>query len=195
MKAKSVLLILALSLSLSAQDRFGVLVQSNFGGVLRMGGAPVGRELGRYYLRDQRDDSSQSAGSCMIVAATDAPLLSRNLKRLARRSMLGLAATGGTSAGDSGDYVIAFSTALGLRIPHESAGETPRGRQTTAKELRNSDLSPLFQAVNEATEEAIYDSMLMATTIVGRSGYRSEAIPIEGVVEILRKYRAIPESH
>lgn len=172
----------------------GVLVQSNFGGVLRMGGAPVGRELGRYYLSEEKPDSSHSTGSCMIVAATDAPLLARNLKRLARRAMLGLAATGGTSTSSSGDYVIAFSTALELRIPHESTVEAPGGRQTSAEELRNSDVSPLFQAVNEATEEAIYNSMLMATTIVGRAGHRSEAISIERIVEILRKHKAIPES-
>jgi len=129
----------------------GVLVQSNFGGVLTIAGAPVGKELGRYYLRnevasrspDRREDGD---GSCMIVVATDAPLDARNLKRLAARAIMGLARTGSSGSNGSGDFVIAFSTASGLRIqPEHSAG----ARQVVV--LGNEAMSPLFEAVIEAT--------------------------------------------
>jgi D-aminopeptidase len=173
----------------------GVLVQTNFGGVLTINGAPVGRELGRYYLKEQLerigrinapDDtvSDRADGSIIMVVATDAPLAARNLKRLAARAMLGLARTGSPSTQGSGDYVIAFSTAKENRI---RAGEQVRTTQT----LGNEAMSPLFQAVVEATEEAIYNSLLRATTVTGRDGHRVEALPIEKVVEILRKYGVI----
>jgi D-aminopeptidase len=170
----------------------GVLVQTNFGGVLTINGAPVGRELGKYYLKEQLerigrinapDDpvSDRADGSIIMVVATDAPLAARNLKRLAARAMLGLSRTGSPSTQGSGDYVIAFSTAKENRI---RAGEKLQTTQT----LGNEAVSPLFQAVVEATEEAIYNSLLRATTVTGRDGHRVEALPIDKVVEILRQY-------
>jgi D-aminopeptidase len=173
----------------------GVLVQTNFGGILTINGAPVGRELGRYYLKEQlerigrinmADDpvKERADGSIIMVVATDAPLGARNLKRLAARAMLGLARTGSPSSQGSGDYAIAFSTARENRI---RAGEKVRATQT----LGNEAMSPLFQAVVEATEEAIYNSLLRATTVIGRDGHRVEALPIEKVVEILRRYGVI----
>jgi D-aminopeptidase len=173
----------------------GVLVQTNFGGVLTINGAPVGRELGRYYLKEQierigridmPDDPvrGRADGSIIMVVATDAPLDARNLKRLAARAMLGLGRTGSPSTQGSGDYVIAFSTA---RENRTRPGEKVRTMQT----LGNEAMSPLFQAVVEATEEAIYNSLLRATTVTGRDGHRVEALPIDKVVEILRKYGVI----
>lgn len=175
----------------------GVLVQSNFGGVLTINGAPVGRELGKYYLKEQIEQkrigqrdaatpeiSDRADGSIIMVVATDAPLDHRNLKRLAERAMLGLARTGSPSTNGSGDYVIAFSTAYRLR-----ADESLQTRQL----LGNNAVSPLFLAVVEATEEAIYNSLLRATTITGRDGNRVAALPIERTVEILKKYGALKE--
>ena len=147
----------------------GVLVQSNFGGVLTMDGAPVGRELGRYLMRGDTGD-----GSLMMVVATDAPLDARLLKRLAKRAMLGMARTGSPSTHGSGDYVIAFSTAEGLRYRYGSRGV--RERAVPADD----SMTPLFQAVVEATEEAIYNSLLKAEG--------ANALPVERVREILRKY-------
>ena len=160
----------------------GVLVQTNFGGVLTINGAPVGRELGRYYLREQTKDPAD--GSIIIVVATDAPLEHRNLNRLAARAMLGLARTGSPSTNGSGDYVIAFSTAASVRI---RAGRALQGGET----LSNDSLSPLFQAVVEATEEAIYNSLLKATTMTGRNNTKVEALPLDKTVEILKRYAAI----
>jgi D-aminopeptidase len=122
-------------------------------------------------------------GSIIIIVATDAPVDSRNLKRLAARAMLGLARTGSPSTNGSGDYVIAFSTAPQNRI---RVGEAVRSTQT----IGNDAMSPLFQAVVEATEEAIYNSIFRATTVTGRNGHRVESLPIEKTVEILRKYGA-----
>lgn len=136
----------------------GVLVQSNFGGVLQVNGVPVGKEFSRYYLKDAYDHGAD--GSIMIIVATDAPLSSRNLRRLANRALAGLARTGSSMTNGSGDYVIAFSTAEAVR-------RTParRSRLSTLPNLPNDRVSPLFQAAIEATEEAIYNSMLMATTM------------------------------
>ena len=166
----------------------GVLVQSNYGGVLTINGAPVGRELGKYYLKEQigaarsNDQIGDAAdGSIIMVVATDAPLDARNLKRLAARAMLGLARTGSPSTNGSGDYVIAFSAANRIR-----ASENLRSAQT----LGNEAMSPLFEAVVEATEEAIYNSLFKATTVTGRDGHRVEALPIENTLEILKKYGA-----
>ncbi|HYY95061.1 MAG TPA: P1 family peptidase [Pyrinomonadaceae bacterium] len=234
----------------------GVLVQTNFGGVLTINGAPVGRELGRYYLkedlepapksarreketnegRDRKDegrdrkepsadadraeasrnpdrpfsldtdrsssinpdrssssinsdrsslDADRADGSVIVVVATDAPLDARNLRRLAARAMLGLARTGSPSTNGSGDYVIAFSTALQNRIKY---GETAPRRFDL---LPNDSTSPLFLACVEATEEAVYNSLLRATTVTGRGGARVEALPIERTIEILKKYNAL----
>jgi D-aminopeptidase len=165
----------------------GVLVQSNYGGVLTIAGAPVGRGLGRYYLKEQLERGTSSSadaadGSIVIVVATDAPLDARNLKRLAARAMFGLARTGSSASNGSGDYAIAFSTANRIR-----AGESRR----TAELLSNDSMSSLFLAVIEATEEAIYNSLLRATTMTGRDGHRAEALPIEATLEILKRHRAV----
>lgn len=162
----------------------GVIVQTNFGGVLQVNGAPVGLELGKYYLKDSLNYSPD--GSCMIVVATDAPLDSRNLKRLAKRAMLGLGKTGGISSQGSGDYVIAFSTAKDLRIPHST---TVRRRSQNL--IENDFLSPLFLACIEATEEAIYNSLFAAESMRGHNGNFVEALPLEKVKSILKKYGQI----
>jgi len=167
----------------------GVLVQTNFGGVLTMAGAPVGRELGRYYLREELQQEGRATdrgeGSVMVVIATDAPVDARNLKRLAARAMLGLGRTGAAGSNGSGDYVIAFSTSLQMRIRSEDNGSTRK-----IEVLANEGMSPLFLAVIEATEEAVYNSLLRATTITG-CGHTVEALPIEKITAILRKYGAI----
>ncbi len=156
----------------------GVLVQSNFGGILTINGAPVGREL------TAEENNTNKTGSCMIVVATDAPLLSRNLKRLAKRAVLGLARTGSVMNNSSGDYVIAFSTAEALR----------RGmnrKKVSGDPLPNSKMDPLFRAVVEATEEAVYNSLFKATAVTGRDGHFCEALPIDRTLEICRKYKAM----
>jgi len=167
----------------------GVLVQTNFGGILTIAGAPVGQKLGQYYLRDelrQEDDRKGNPdGSCMIVIATDAPLDARNLKRLAGRAWLGMARTGSSASNGSGDYAIAFSTAPQLRVR-----TSDKLLSQPVELLINDAMSPLFQAVIEATEEAIYNSMFRATTMSG-NGHTIEALPIDKTVEILREHRAI----
>jgi D-aminopeptidase len=159
----------------------GVLVQSNFGGVLQIAGVPVGKELNKYYLSDKLNETPD--GSCMIIVATDAPLDARNLKRLAKRAILGLGKTGGIASNGSGDYVIAFSTAESVRISYRSDQDLKKQRI-----LRNSAMSPLFMAVNEATEEAIINSLFHAETMTGRNGHTVEELPIEKVLEIMEKY-------
>jgi D-aminopeptidase len=166
----------------------GVLVQTNFGGVLSIAGAPVGQELGQYYLHkelQQAGGGDRGDGSCMIVVATNAPIDARNLKRLAARALLGVARTGGAASNGSGDYAIAFSTAQQNRSRTADKGLT---RHTEV--LTNDTMSPLFLAAIEATEEAIYNSMFRATTVSG-NGHTVEALPIEKTIEILRKYHAI----
>lgn len=159
----------------------GVLVQSNFGGVLQIAGVPVGKELDKYYLSDELNESPD--GSCMIVVATDAPLDSRNLKRLAKRAMLGLGKTGGIASNGSGDYVIAFSTAESVRIPYRS--DQALQKQTV---LQNNAMSPLFMAVNEATEEAIINSLFHAKKMTGRAGHTIEELPVDSVLKIMEKF-------
>ena len=161
----------------------GVLVQTNFGGTLIINGAPMYKEL----RQDEEVVGDHDQGSCMIVVATDAPVLSRNLERLAKRAMMGLARTGSYSGNGSGDYVIAFSTAAELRI-----GGGPRGADN-AQELDNDRMSNLFRAVVEAAEEAVYNSMFKATTVTGQGGRTVPAIPIDKVVEICRKYNVITD--
>jgi D-aminopeptidase len=174
----------------------GVLVQTNFGGVLTINGAPVGRELGRYYLKDELTEKDRQQnnpdGSVIIVIATDAPLDARNLNRMAARAMMGLARTGASASNGSGDYAIAFSTAPDVRIKTLSQNErnTPRN----LKSLANDATSPLFLAVIEATEEAIYNSLFKATTTSGR-GRTVEALPLDRTVEILRKHGLILPSN
>ncbi len=157
----------------------GVLVQTNFGGVLQIDGAPVGTVL----ARESKDDVD---GSCMIVVATDAPLCARNLKRLAKRAFLGLGKTGGYASNGSGDFVIAFSTTDELRMPHRA--ETPIQLQNV---LHNDFVSPLFQAAVEATEEAILNSLFAAVSMTGHKGKRIESLPLDRVIPILQKYNRI----
>lgn len=159
----------------------GALVQTNFGGVLEIGGVPVGKELGKYYLKDQLNDPVD--GSCMMVIATDAPLDARNLERLAKRAFMGLAKTGGIASNGSGDYVIAFSSNESVRVSHN-----PKDKLYATATVQNEDMSPLFLAAIEATEEAIINSLFAAETMTGRNGYKVEALPKEKAISILKKY-------
>ncbi len=161
----------------------GVLVQSNFGGDLQILGVPVGRRLGRDGVKP-RPDPKGSRGSIMIVVATDAPLSDRNLRRLAGRAMLGVGKTGSVASNGSGDYVIAFST-------HPAVRRRARETRRTTVELANDETSALFQATVEATEEAIYNSLFMATSVSSRGG-TVEALPVAEVLAILRSHRALP---
>ncbi len=156
----------------------GVLVQSNFHGVLTVAGAPVGRHLGGYFL-ENLEPPQEPGGSCMIVLATDAPLDPRQLARVARRALLGLGAIGSPMSHGSGDYVIAFSTI--------------RRGQSTAPVVPEPALSPLFQAAREATEEAILNSLLRATTVQGHRGRTVKAIDIARLKEICRKHGVLKE--
>ena len=158
----------------------GVLVQTNYGGILEIAGVPVGKELGRYSFKDQLKYPSD--GSCMIVVATDAPLNTHQLERLAKRATLALGRTGSAMSHGSGDYVIAFSTSPELRIRPDAE------RVQQSLRFREDDLSSLFQAVVEATEEAIYNSLLKARTTKGIQGREIEALPIDKVKDLLRKY-------
>lgn len=169
----------------------GVLVQSNFGGVLTIGGAPVGKILGRYSYQPRaverlaapgaRLPEEAGDGSCMIVVATDAPVDARDLKRIAARAVFGLARTGSSYSNGSGDFAIAFSTAPDLRTRFGSAA-------AQARTLLPADgVSPLFQAALEATEEAVYNSLLKATPVSSRYG-KAEALPIDRLKEILGRY-------
>lgn len=185
----------------------GVLVQTNFGGILTINGAPVGRELEQYYLKDQLGRAHQNEkgnatapgkaesgnpyeadGSIIIVIATDAPVDARNLGRMAARAMMGLAKTGAAGSNGSGDYAIAFSTSGDVRIRiAANAGDRNSARNT--KSLPNDAMSPLFLAVIESTEEAIYNSLFRATTTTSR-GHTIQALPLERTLEILRKHGA-----
>ncbi|HMQ02958.1 MAG TPA: P1 family peptidase [Pyrinomonadaceae bacterium] len=187
----------------------GVLVQTNFGGVLSIDGVPVGVELGQYFLRDavgppslqdRTDDVKKTSlnlpnldaaafadGSIIIVIATDAPLDHRQLRRLGERAMAGLARTGAAMTNGSGDYVIAFSTADDARIRPVQSGTTTRQARTVA----NDTISPLFLAAIEATEEAIYNSLFKAATVTGKEKRTIEALPLEPTLGLLRKYGKI----
>jgi D-aminopeptidase len=169
----------------------GVLVQTNFGGVLTINGAPVGQELGRYYLKDELTEPTSPDGSIIIVLATDAPLDARNLNRLAARAIMGLARTGAAGSNGSGDYAIAFSTASDVRI--KALDQNERNAPRNLKTLGNDAMSPLFLAAIEATEEAIYNSLFRATTTTGR-GHTVEALPLDRTVEVLRKHGLIVPS-
>jgi len=161
----------------------GVLVQSNFGGLFTIDGVPVGKEMGKILFK--KDLTIEDEGSCMIVVATNAPLSPRNLKRMAKRTAHAFGRVGAYSSNGSGDYAIAFSTSQKVR-------RISRGNdlEFVLQEVHNRHMSPLFQAVVEGTEEAIVNSILMATTVESKYG-RSEAISIEEVVKILKKYGAI----
>jgi D-aminopeptidase len=159
----------------------GVLVQSNYGGVLTMDGAPVGKMLGRYsYQPKSTGQDDHGDGSCMIVVATDAPLDARDLKRIAARAVYGLARTGSSFSNGSGEFAIAFSTAPDLRTRFGSSTPQPRTL------LPTDGVSPLFQAVLEATEEAVYNSLLKATPITSRFA-KADALPIDRVKEIIAR--------
>jgi D-aminopeptidase len=158
----------------------GILVQTNHGGVLQINGFPVGIRFGNYYMSRDLDDSPE--GSCMIVVATDAPLDSRNLKRLAKRALLGIARTGGFYSSGSGDYAIAFSTSEGLRVPHRSPSPTMQ-----IEILRNRNVSPLFLAAAEAAEEAILNSLFKARDMEGKDGRKVEALPLDKLKKIMEE--------
>ncbi|HYG10142.1 MAG TPA: P1 family peptidase, partial [Pyrinomonadaceae bacterium] len=189
----------------------GALVQTNYGGVLTINGAPVGRELGKFYLKSEleraaagsaspraRGERTQAAaddtadGSIIIVIATDAPVDARNLRRMAARAMMGLGRTGASGSNGSGDYVIAFSSAPEVRV--RAGGDARPGDIFAPREVKllaNEAMSPLFLAVVEATEEAIYNSLFRAQTMTGRGQLTVEALPLERTLEILRKYNAL----
>lgn len=165
----------------------GVLVQSNFGGILTMDGVPVGEELKQYYLQEYVD-TDVADGSIMIIVATDAPLSDRNLRRLASRALSGLSRTGSSMTNGSGDYVIAFSTAESVRRTQER-----RNKAASIEDLPNNRMSPLFEAVIEATEESIYNSLLMAKTVTSRDVLSGKVkiahkLPVDKLREILKKY-------
>lgn len=165
----------------------GFLVQTNYGGIMSINGAPVGRELGTYPYRDllaPSDDGDREDGSIMIVVATDAPLSARSLDRLGTRAIMGLGRTGSYASNGSGDYVIAFSTAAGTRKPRYSAEPLP------TPELSNGAMSPLFAATAEATEEAIYNAIFKATTVRSSRG-ELRAVPMQRLMEILRKHEVL----
>ena len=162
----------------------GVIVQSNFGGVLQIDGVPVGKELNKYYLQEQLKEKED--GSCMIVVATDAPLDSRNLTRLAKRAFMGLAKTGGMAHHGSGDYVIAFSTDTTLRVDHQ-----PTQSISKVNLLHDDAVSPLFLAAIEATEEAIINSLFMSADMTGNKGVKVEGLPVKKVMDILSTYKHI----
>ena len=166
----------------------GVLVQTNYGGILEINGAPVGRELGNYSFRTslEGEDQDREDGSIMMVVATDAPLDSRGLQRLSMRAMMGLARTGSFASNGSGDYVIAFSANPSVRRPRSSNVPVP------TEVLVNEAMSPLFAATTEATEEAIYNAIFKATTVSSARG-ELRAIPLDEVLEVLREYNAISE--
>jgi D-aminopeptidase len=179
----------------------GVLVQTNFGGVLTINGAPVGIELNRYYLKDELTKPDTQAlsndgarketdadGSIIIVIATDAPLDSRNLRRMAARAIMGLARTGAAGSNGSGDFVIAFSSSSDVRIRQQTTAD--RNVPRNLKSLSNDLTSPLFLGVIEATEEAIYNSLFKATTTTG-NGHTVEALPVDRTIEILRRHGSI----
>lgn len=170
----------------------GVLVQTNYGGVLTINGAPVGRELGEYYLKGDLAPAAPPAdggdGSVIVVIATDAPLDARNLARLGARAMMGLGRTGAAGTNGSGDYAIAFSTATDVRIR-----STPRNERYTPRPLKtlsNEATSPLFLAVIEATEEAVYNSLFKATTVTGK-GRTAAALPLDRTIDILKRHGLI----
>jgi D-aminopeptidase len=157
----------------------GVLVQSNFGGVLQVLGVPVGKVLGRDYLKEMLEQEGAD-GSIMIVLATDAPISDRNLVRMGRRALAGLARTGAAMSNGSGDYVVSFSTASDVRRT-----VARRSGIASRAELPNEKMSPLFQAAIEATEEAIYNSLFVATTVEGHQGVTVEALPLEPVLKLV----------
>ena len=160
----------------------GVLVQTNYGGVLQVAGVPVGQALGRYFLKTELD-KAKADGSVIIVLATDAPLSDRNLERLARRAFLGIARTGSPMTNGSGDFSVAFSTS-----PEVSRTADRRAHPAAIVDLPNDQMSPLFEAAVEATEEAVINSLFAATSIDG-SGHHVDALPVDQVIKLYRRAR------
>ncbi|HVM22105.1 MAG TPA: P1 family peptidase [Sphingomicrobium sp.] len=158
----------------------GVLVQSNYGGILTIAGVPVGQALGRHFLKDELSKASGD-GSVIIILATDAPLSDRNLERLAHRAFLGIGRTGSPMTNGSGDYALAFSTSPDVRRTPER-----RARASAISDVPNEQMSPLFQAAVEATEEAVINSLFAATAMDGARG-RIEALPVDQVVKLYRR--------
>lgn len=165
----------------------GVLVQTNFGGNLAIAGVPVYRELqpARRQSGARNEKRNSADGSCMMVVATDAPLGSRQLHRLAKRAIFGLARSGSSGSNGSGDFVIAFSTTKKIATQENGSGRSASGK------VSEEELSPLFEAVAEATEEAIDNSLLQATTVKGRDGHVIEALPIDKLEQILARHGAL----
>ena len=157
----------------------GVLVQTNFGGVLDIGGVNMGEKLKNFAFADELQNNVD--GSCMVVVATDAPLTSRNLERLAKRAFMGLAQSGGIASNGSGDYIIAFSTSEDVRIPYQTKA------LYKTKSVPNDWMSPLFMAANEATEEAIINSLFMAEDMTGYQGHHIKKLPVDKVLSILKE--------
>jgi D-aminopeptidase len=158
----------------------GVLAQTNFGGLLKIDGVPVGKILRKKKMTDHH---SKPGGSCMMIVATNAPLNARNLRRLAKRAMLGFARAGGTSTNGSGDYVIAFSTAKQVRYSYKSVRST-----RTVTVLRNDAMTPLFRATIEAAEEAIINSLFHAQTMTGRDGHTAQGLPVPKVIKMMKQH-------
>jgi D-aminopeptidase len=160
----------------------GVLVQTNYGGILEIDGVQVGQKLQKHDFINHVRKSENVDGSCMMVVITDAPLDSRNLERVAKRAMMGMAKTGGIASNGSGDYVIAMSVAPENLIDS-------RARTITSTVLANSEMSSIFAATIEATAEALWNSLFMADSMTGKGGYHVEALPVEQVLEMLRNRR------
>jgi len=160
----------------------GVLVQTNFGGVLQVAGVQVGQALGRYFLKTELDKANAD-GSVIIVVATDAPLSDRNLERIARRAFLGIARTGSPMTNGSGDYAVAFST-----NPDVRRTVSRRANPSPIVDLPNDQMSPLFEATVEATEEAVINSLFAATTTDG-NGHHIDALPVDQVMKLYRRAR------
>jgi D-aminopeptidase len=158
----------------------GVLVQSNFDGILRIGGVPAGVLMGANFMQGEPDGAAE--GSCLIVVATDAPLDARNLERLAKRALLGIPRTGGYYGNGSGDYAVAFSAAESVRVPHQSSSQLQ-----SISVLRNEAMSPLFLAAAEAAEEAILDSMFKSDGMKGKGGRFVEGLPLDKLKALMGK--------
>ena len=157
----------------------GVLVQTNYGGILEIDGVQVGQRLQKHDFIEHIRKTENVDGSCMMVVITDAPLDSRNLERVAKRAMMGMAKTGGIASNGSGDYVIALSVAPGNLIDS-------RAKTVTSTVLANSEMSPILAATIEATAEALWNSLFMAEPMTGKGGYHVDALPVEQVLEMLR---------
>lgn len=165
----------------------GVLVQSNFGGLLNVKGVEVGKALGRYPYQKEIESAD---GSIMMIVATDAPLDGRNLERLAKRAFMGMTKSGGIASNGSGDFVIAFSTAKNLRVPHDAADLTLEEK----KLVRNDDMTPIFMAAIEATEEAVLNSLFRAHDVTGFDGKTVTALPVDQVLGMLREHGALNDA-